>query len=77
MAGVKTRMGLQSCFMNPTNIVGYPDERHPMDYLAAQLTDRTQNFGGPPPDDGQLVDLLPGIAPDAGSLFSGPVRISA
>ena len=36
---------LRTCFMDPTNIIGYPDhyvqstERHPMDYLSAQLTD--------------------------------------
>lgn len=37
---------LRTCFMDPTNIIGYPDqyvqstERHPMDYLSAQLADR-------------------------------------
>ena len=37
---------LRTCFMSPDNIIGYPDhyvqstERHPMDYLSAQLTDR-------------------------------------
>lgn len=37
---------VRTCFMDPANIIGYPDhyvqstERHPMDYLAAQLTDR-------------------------------------
>lgn len=37
---------LRTCFMDPANIIGYPDhyvqstERHPMDYLSAQLTDR-------------------------------------
>ena len=36
---------LRTCFMDPANIIGYPDhyvqstERHPMDYLSAQLTD--------------------------------------
>lgn len=36
----------RTCFMDPANIIGYPDhyvqstERHPMDYLSAQLTDR-------------------------------------
>ena len=36
---------LRTCFMDPTNIIGYPDhyvqstQRHPMDYLSAQLTD--------------------------------------
>ena len=36
---------LRTCFMAPENIIGYPDhyvqsdERHPMDYLSAQLTD--------------------------------------
>jgi len=37
---------LRTCFMDPANIIGYPDhyvqskERHPMDYLSAQMTDR-------------------------------------
>lgn len=37
---------LRTCFMDPSNIIGYPDhyvqssERHPMDYLSAQLNDR-------------------------------------
>jgi ectoine hydrolase len=37
---------LRTCFMDPTNIIGYPDhyvqstERHPMDYLSAQLSNR-------------------------------------
>ncbi|SLN61939.1 Xaa-Pro dipeptidase [Roseovarius albus] len=37
---------LRTCFMEPSNIIGYPDhyvqstERHPMDYLSAQLTER-------------------------------------
>lgn len=37
---------LRTCFMDPANIIGYPDqyvqstERHPMDYLSAQLADR-------------------------------------
>ena len=37
---------LRTCFLDPANIIGYPDhyvqskERHPMDYLSAQLTDR-------------------------------------
>lgn len=37
---------LRTCFMRPQNIIGYPDhyvqstERHPMDYLSAQLKDR-------------------------------------
>ncbi|AML52903.1 ectoine hydrolase DoeA [Falsihalocynthiibacter arcticus] len=37
---------LRTCFMAPENIIGYPDhyvqstERHPMDYLSAQLADR-------------------------------------
>ena len=37
---------LRTCFMDPENIIGYPDnyvqstERHPMDYLSAQLADR-------------------------------------
>lgn len=37
---------LRTCFMDPVNIIGYPDnyvqspQRHPMDYLSAQLTDR-------------------------------------
>ena len=37
---------LRTCFMAPEAILGYPDhyvqstERHPMDYLSAQLTDR-------------------------------------
>lgn len=36
----------RTCFMDPANIIGYPDhyvqstERHPMDYLSAQLADR-------------------------------------
>ena len=42
---------LRTCFMDPTNIIGYPDhyvqstERHPMDYLSAQLTDRKLGGG--------------------------------
>lgn len=37
---------LRTCFMTPENIIGYPDiyvqstERHPMDYLSAQLVDQ-------------------------------------
>ncbi len=37
---------LRTCFMNSGNIIGYPDhyvqstERHPMEYLSAQLADR-------------------------------------
>ncbi|MCI2393153.1 ectoine hydrolase DoeA [Aliiroseovarius sediminis] len=37
---------LRTCYMSPNNIIGYPDhyvqstERHPMDYLSAQLADR-------------------------------------
>lgn len=37
---------LRTCFMQPESIIGYPDhyvqstERHPMDYLSAQLADR-------------------------------------
>ncbi|MGC1486378.1 MAG: aminopeptidase P family N-terminal domain-containing protein, partial [Albidovulum sp.] len=37
---------VRTCFMDPANIIGYPDhyvqstERHPMDYLAARLIDR-------------------------------------
>jgi ectoine hydrolase len=37
---------LRTCFMEPANIIGYPDhyvqstERHPMDYLSAQLSNR-------------------------------------
>lgn len=36
----------RTCYMDPSNIVGYPDhyvqstERHPMDYLSAQLSGR-------------------------------------
>ncbi len=42
---------LRTCFMSPENIIGYPDhyvqstERHPMDYLSAQLTDRGTGGG--------------------------------
>ncbi|NNE89956.1 MAG: ectoine hydrolase DoeA [Silicimonas sp.] len=42
---------LRTCFMEPTFIVGYPDmyvqstERHPMDYLSAQLTERKLDRG--------------------------------
>jgi ectoine hydrolase len=41
----------RTCFMDPANIIGYPDhyvqstERHPMDYLSAQLTDRKLGTG--------------------------------
>jgi ectoine hydrolase len=37
---------VRTCFMDPANIIGYPDhyvqstERHPMDFLAARLIDR-------------------------------------
>lgn len=37
---------LRTCFMDPSDIIGYPDhyvqstERHPMDYLSTQLIDR-------------------------------------
>jgi ectoine hydrolase len=37
---------VRTCYMDPANIIGYPDhyvqssERHPMDYLSAQLIDR-------------------------------------
>ena len=42
---------LRTCFMDPTNIIGYPDhyvqstERHPMDYLSGQLSDRKLDRG--------------------------------
>ena len=42
---------LRTCFMDPANIIGYPDhyvqsaERHPMDYLSAQLADRKLDRG--------------------------------
>lgn len=42
---------LRTCFMDPANIIGYPDqyvqstERHPMDYLSAQLADRKMAKG--------------------------------
>ncbi|MEP3046306.1 MAG: ectoine hydrolase DoeA [Roseibium sp.] len=42
---------LRTCFMDPANIIGYPDhyvqssERHPMDYLSAQLADRRLDGG--------------------------------
>ena len=42
---------LRTCFMDPANIIGYPDhyvqstERHPMDYLSAQLADRKLDKG--------------------------------
>jgi ectoine hydrolase len=42
---------LRTCFMEPGNIIGYPDhyvqstERHPMDYLSAQLADRGLDKG--------------------------------
>ncbi|WP_372572577.1 ectoine hydrolase DoeA [Ruegeria jejuensis] len=42
---------LRTCFMDSANIIGYPDhyvqstERHPMDYLSAQLADRKLNRG--------------------------------
>jgi ectoine hydrolase len=42
---------LRTCFMEPANIIGYPDhyvqstERHPMDYLSAQLVDRKLDRG--------------------------------
>lgn len=42
---------LRTCFMDPANIIGYPDhyvqstERHPMDYLSAWLTDHGTGKG--------------------------------
>ncbi|WP_027245921.1 ectoine hydrolase DoeA [Leisingera daeponensis] len=42
---------LRTCWMEPANIIGYPDhyvqstERHPMDYLSAQLKDRGLDGG--------------------------------
>ncbi|NVO58215.1 ectoine hydrolase DoeA [Rhodobacteraceae bacterium B1Z28] len=42
---------LRTCFMDSANIIGYPDhyvqstERHPMDYLSAQLKDRGLDSG--------------------------------
>lgn len=42
---------LRTCHMSPDNIIGYPDhyvqstERHPMDYLSAQLADRGLGHG--------------------------------
>ncbi len=42
---------LRTCFMDPANILSYPDhyvqstERHPMDHLSAQLTDRKLDRG--------------------------------
>ncbi len=48
--GIDANCGLVTCFMDPANVLGYPDhyvqstERHPMDYMAAFLTDR--GWGG-------------------------------
>ncbi len=42
---------LRTCFMDPARIIGYPDhyvqspDRHPMEYLAAQLADRKLGKG--------------------------------
>ncbi|WP_291738058.1 aminopeptidase P family N-terminal domain-containing protein, partial [Leisingera sp. F5] len=42
---------LRTCFMEPASIIGYPDhyvqstDRHPMDYLSAQLADRGLDGG--------------------------------
>jgi ectoine hydrolase len=42
---------MRTCFMDPANIIGYPDnfvqstERHPMDYLSAKLMDRKLDRG--------------------------------
>jgi ectoine hydrolase len=42
---------LRTCFMDPVNIIGYPDhyvqstERHPMDYLSARLAERKLDRG--------------------------------
>ncbi|MCK8462372.1 ectoine hydrolase DoeA [Aliiroseovarius sp. S1339] len=42
---------LRTCYMSPEHIIGYPDhyvqstERHPMDYLSAQLVDRGLDKG--------------------------------
>ena len=42
---------LRTCYMNDPDIIGYPDffvqstERHPMDYLAAKLTERAWHTG--------------------------------
>lgn len=42
---------VRTCFMAPSNIIGYPDHyvqstaRHPMDYLSAQLKDRKLDKG--------------------------------
>lgn len=44
--GQDAKGALRTCFMDPASIIGYPDnyvqstERHPMDYLSAQLADR-------------------------------------
>ncbi|WP_420335039.1 ectoine hydrolase DoeA [Roseibium sp.] len=44
--GQDAQGALRTCFMNPDNIIGYPDhyvqstERHPMDYLAARIEER-------------------------------------
>ena len=52
---------LRTCFMDPANIIGYPDhyvqstERHPMDYLSAQLADRKSGQGHHRCRDGQLL----------------------
>lgn len=50
--GIDANCGHVTCFMKPENVLGYPDhyvqstERHPMDYMAAFLTDR--GWGGRP-----------------------------
>ncbi len=49
--GQDAKGALRTCFMDPANIIGYPDhyvqstERHPMDYLSAQLVDRKLDKG--------------------------------
>lgn len=49
--GQDAKGALRTCFMDEVNIIGYPDhyvqstERHPMDYLSAQLVDRGVGAG--------------------------------
>ena len=49
--GQDAKGALRTCFMDERNVIGYPDhyvqstERHPMDYLSAQLVDRGLDKG--------------------------------
>ena len=71
---------LRTCHMPVSDIIGYPDhyvqstERHPMDYLSAQLADRGLSQGHHRRRDGQLLVLRRRLCLAAGAFGRCKVR---